>query len=161
MGNIAVDLKAKKVLIACLGNIFYGDDGFGAAVAGKLSVTSLPANVSIRDFGIRGVDLAFELANDYALVILVDILETGAAAGEIFAIEVKTSSAIKEPIAHDLTPDKALAIAQRLNAKTKKVWLVGCQPENLGFNDEMSEAVKSAVPRAVGKILEIVKNGTA
>lgn len=150
-----------KILIACLGNIFYGDDGFGASVTEELAKTDLPENVFVRDFGIRGIDLAFELANDYTLVILVDILEVGANAGNVFVFETKTETAEPNIIQHDLTPAKAFELARTLGAKNKKILIVGCQPVNINFGDEMSESVKLAVPRAVEKVLEILKNETA
>ena len=148
----------RKILIACLGNIFYGDDGFGALVAEELSKSDLPENAAVKDFGIRGIELAFELANDYALVILIDVLEVGASAGSVFVFETKTEIAEPEAFPHDLTPLKAFELARALGAKNKKTLIVGCQPANMNFGDEMSEAVKAAVPRAVEKVLEILNN---
>lgn len=147
-----------KILIACLGNIFYGDDGFGVEVAKELLKKDLPENVKVVDFGIRGVDLAFELAEEYELVILVDTIKVGAEVGSVFVLEPKINSTKNEDLSHDLTPVKALQIAQSLNAKPKKMLLIGCEPVNLEFNDEMSETVKNSVGKAVVKVLEIVND---
>ena len=46
-----------RILIACIGNIFLGDDGFGTEVARRLAQRDLPSDVILRDFGIRGLDL--------------------------------------------------------------------------------------------------------
>ncbi len=146
----------KKILVACLGNIFYGDDGFGVEVAKELLKKDLLENVTVKDFGIRGVDLAFELAEDYELVILVDTMKVGAKSGSVFVLEPKLDGQNNEEISHDLTPAKALQLAQNLKAKPKKMLLVACKPVNLEFNDEMSEAVKKAVGIAVEKVLEII-----
>lgn len=145
-----------EILIACLGNIFYGDDAFGVEVAKLLSEQDLPENVKLTDFGIRGIDLAFELINDYELVILVDTIKIGAEAGSVFVLEPKLGEN-SENFTHDLTPTKAMHIASRLKTKPKKMLLVGCEPVNLEFNDEMSEEIRSAVEKAVGKILEIIE----
>lgn len=142
-----------KILVACLGNIFYGDDGFGVEVAKQLLKKDLPKSVKVVDFGIRGVDLAFELAEEYELVILVDTIQIGAKAGSVFVLEPKMNGEKSEDISHDLTPTKALQLAQSLNAKPKKMLLIACEPVNLEFNDEMSEVVKIAVGKAVEKIL--------
>ncbi|HQU83440.1 MAG TPA: hydrogenase maturation protease [Pyrinomonadaceae bacterium] len=145
-----------EILIACLGNIFYGDDAFGVEVAKLLSEQELPENVKLIDFGIRGIDLAFELINDYELVILVDTIKIGAEAGSVFVLEPKLSEN-GENFTHDLTPTKAMHIASRLKTKPKKMLLVGCEPVNLEFNDEISEAVEIAIEKAVEKILEIIE----
>ena len=146
----------KKILIACLGNIFYGDDGFGVEVCKRLLDKDLPEDIKIVDFGIRGVDLAFELAEDYELVILVDTIKAGADAGSILVLEPRLGDGSSNEISHDLTPAEALQFAYKLRAKPKKILLVACEPVNLEFNDEMSEIVKTAVEIAVDKILEII-----
>lgn len=146
----------KKILVACLGNIFYGDDAFGVEVAKILCEKDLPQNIKVKDFGIRGMDLAFEVSEEYDLVILVDTVKFGANAGTVFVLEPKTTenSAV---LTHDLTPDKALQFAQLFSTKPKKMLLIGCEPANLEFNSEMSEVVKNAIEKAVGKILEMIK----
>ncbi len=145
----------KKILIACLGNIFYGDDAFGVEVAKMLQKRILPKNVKVEDFGIRGIDLAFEISENYDLVILVDAVKVGAKAGTVFVIEPK-SLANSPIISHDFTPNKALQFAQNFANQPKKMLLVGCEPANLEFNSEMSEAVKNSIEKAVAKILETI-----
>ena len=43
----------KKILIAGIGNIFFGDDAFGCEVARQLVLEPLPEGVSVIDYGIR------------------------------------------------------------------------------------------------------------
>ena len=76
-----------NVLIACVGNIFLGDDGFGVEVARSLSMRQLPEGVSVKDYGIRGFDLAYALLDRWDLVIIVDALPRGEAAGTLYVIE--------------------------------------------------------------------------
>ena len=71
-----------KVLIACVGNIFLGDDGFGVEVARSLSQRQLPEGVSVKDYGIRGFDLAYALLDPWDLVIMVDALSRALAAAD-------------------------------------------------------------------------------
>src|SRR5579875_1882924 len=68
----ATNTSVPRVLVACIGNIFLGDDGFGVEVARQLATRAFPGNVRIRDFGIRGYDLAYALLEADDLTILVD-----------------------------------------------------------------------------------------
>jgi hydrogenase maturation protease len=149
----------RNILIACLGNIFYGDDAFGVEVAKLLLENELPENIKVQDFGIRGIDLAFEVSKNYDLVILVDAVKVGANAGDIFVIEPKILND-SNILTHDLTPNKALQFAQNFATQPKKLLLIGCEPANLEFNEEMSEPVKFAIKKAVTKILEIIEKSS-
>lgn len=80
-----------RVLIACIGNIFLGDDGFGVEVARTLASHSLPAGVVWKDFGIRGFDLIYALLDPWDLVILVDACRRGGEPGSIYLIEFDAS----------------------------------------------------------------------
>ncbi|HKA53006.1 MAG TPA: peptidase M52, partial [Candidatus Binatia bacterium] len=45
----------QRILVAGLGNIFCGDDGFGVEVVRRLSAQVLPPSVRVVDFGIRAL----------------------------------------------------------------------------------------------------------
>ena len=145
----------KGILIACIGNMFYGDDAFGVEVGKRLFAADLPKNVKVVDFGISGVDLAFELSAGYELAILVDTIKLGAEAGTLFVLEPKTGS-FAGGNAHDVTPAKALEMAAQLDNPPKKMLLIGCEPANLEFNSEMREPVKRAIEKAAAKIEELI-----
>jgi hypothetical protein len=57
--------SAPHILVACVGNIFLGDDAFGVEMAPLLLHRQYPSGVEICDFGIRGADLAYALLGDY------------------------------------------------------------------------------------------------
>jgi hydrogenase maturation protease len=76
-----------KTLIAGVGNIFLGDDGFGVEVATRLAEADLPDGVTVVDYGIRGMHLAYDLANGYDAAILIDATPRGGAPGTIYVIE--------------------------------------------------------------------------
>jgi hydrogenase maturation protease len=78
---------APRVLVAGVGNIFLGDDGFGVEVARRLAAEDLPDWVRVADFGIRGVHLAYELLEGYETAILVDAAPRGAPAGTVYVIQ--------------------------------------------------------------------------
>src|SRR5688500_19175636 len=79
-----------SILIAGVGNIFFGDDGFGVEVARRLARRALPERVHVNDFGIRGFDLAYALSDDHDAVILLDATRRGEAPGTLYALELDT-----------------------------------------------------------------------
>ncbi len=76
-----------SILVACVGNIFNGDDGFGVEVARRLSQAKLPNGVRVIDFGIRGIDLTYALMDGYDAIILVDAAQRGEAPGVVSIVE--------------------------------------------------------------------------
>ena len=76
-----------SILVACVGNIFNGDDAFGVEVARRLSQVTLPDGVRVIDFGIRGIDLTYALMDGYDAVILVDAAQRGQAPGVVSVVE--------------------------------------------------------------------------
>src|SRR3954462_4777954 len=60
---------------AGIGNIFLGDDPFGVEVMRRLALRPFPAGAEVRDFGIRGFDLACALQWGYDAVILVGAIQ--------------------------------------------------------------------------------------
>ena len=71
----------RRTLVACLGNIFLGDDGFGVEVARRLAREELPAGTRVTDYGIRGMHLAYDLAEGWDATILVDAVQRGGEPG--------------------------------------------------------------------------------
>ena len=77
-----------RVLVAGIGNIFLGDDGFGVEVAQRLRHRPPRDDVRVEDFGIRGVHLAYELLDGYEALVLVDAMPMGERAGTVALVEV-------------------------------------------------------------------------
>src|ERR1700722_17794132 len=153
------------ILIACIGNIFLGDDAFGVEVARALAARSLPANVKLVDFGIRGWDLTYSLMEDHDAVILVDAVLRGQPPGTLYLIEPDTNDTeggteiSPQDIqldAHNLDPAKVLRLAASLGGKQNRILLVGCEPTPMDSEQDMamelSDAVQAAVPEAVNMI---------
>src|SRR5258708_34886 len=76
-----------RILIACVGNIFLGDDAFGVEVAKRLAYRPLPPTVRVIDFGIRGLDLTYALLDGYEVAILVDAAPRGEPPGTLSVIQ--------------------------------------------------------------------------
>ena len=84
------------ILVAGIGNIFRGDDGFGVEVVLRLARRSLPAEVSVVDFGIRGIDLTYALMDGYDAVVMVDTMRRGEAPGTVSVIEPRPKAIADE-----------------------------------------------------------------
>lgn len=155
-----------RILIAGIGNIFFGDDGFGCEVAQQLDHRILPQNVRVIDFGIRTYDLAFALTEGYDAVILVDAMARGDSPGTISIVEPDLRQ-LQEyettlPDAHNLNPLSVLQMAQSMGSLPRKLLLVACEPAVLDSDElSLSQEVREAVPRAVEEIKSLVTDLSA
>ena len=142
-----------RILVAGIGNIFLGDDGFGVEVIRQLSCRQFPAGVNVVDFGIRGYDLAFALMDEYDRVILIDACPRGEAPGTISVLvpDLEDDSTAATFDAHDMNPVHVLRLARAQGATLREVQLVGCEPDTLGPPEGqmgLSPAVQAAVAEA-------------
>jgi len=154
-----------EILIAGIGNIFLGDDGFGCAVAERLARRPLPDGVRVVDFGIRGFDLAYALMDGYDVTILIDAAPRGGEPGALYVIEPDLNG-LNAPDAramtvesHAMNPTRVLALVKAMNGELKRVLLVGCEPATLGPEEGqmgLSETVEAAVDGAVEIIESLV-----
>ena len=146
---------AKRVLVAGVGNVLRGDDGFGPAVAALLE--HLPPQVTVVETGIGGVALLQELMSGYDGVVVIDAVDRGAAPGSVFLITPEVRDAVHVPDVHLANPDRVLSMAKTMGVLPKRVVIVGCQPEETEeLSEELSAVVQRSVPRAAAKVEEIV-----
>lgn len=144
-----------SILVACVGNIFNGDDAFGVEVARKLSHATLPDGVQVIDFGIRGIDLTYALMDDYDAVILVDAAQRGETPGTVSIVEpdrVEAGPLSPEDMAlspHELDPAKVLRLVSALGGSCRRILLVACEPLTLG-GDEGVMGLSAPVTAAIG-----------
>ncbi|MDH2429033.1 hydrogenase maturation protease [Sphaerisporangium sp. TRM90804] len=147
-----------RILVAGVGNVFLGDDGFGVAVAESLAARPLPEGVVVADFGIRGVHLAYELTGGgYDLAILVDAAARGDPPGTLYVLRPSPGGGPGTfADAHDMTPDAVLALAGALGERATPVLLVACEPADLSPGMELSPPVAGAVGRAADLVCELI-----
>jgi hydrogenase maturation protease len=169
-------IPIRRILIACIGNIFLGDDGFGVEVAQRLmsrKTKQYPEGVQVVDFGIRGIDLAYTLLDDYDTLVLVDAVSRGGPPGTLYLIEpdlagidpekgVEAGRAAMD--AHSMDPVKVLAFARALGARPIHTLLVGCEPAIFSESEDytimqmgLSEPVRAAIDEAVMMIDSLVE----
>jgi hydrogenase maturation protease len=147
-----------RILVAGIGNVFLGDDGFGPAVAGRLAGSTLPAGVEVEDFGIRGMDLAYALQG-YDTAILVDAVPRGGAPGTVYLIEPELDPDEAAIDTHGMNPVKVLALARHLGGELPRVLVVGCEPAGVVTDeDELSAELSEPVRLAVGEAVRMVES---
>jgi len=165
----------RTILVAGIGNIFLGDDGFGVEVAQRLAGRSLPNGVRVVDYGIRGFDLAYALLDGPDATILIDAMPRGEAPGTIFVLEPDleaVSWGTDEPghpqgsfQGHAMTPDSVFALVRTLGGTPRNILVVGCEPETFGPEEEgqlgLSATVAAVVPEAITTVERLLAQVTA
>jgi hydrogenase maturation protease len=147
-----------RILIAGIGNIFLGDDGFGVEVARRLALESLPVGVTAGDYGIRGIHLAHQLLESYDLAILVDAVARGGASGTIYVIEPDLDAASSDSIsdAHDMVIEHVFAMVRTLGGELPRTLIVGCEVANISEGIGLSDVAQAAIPKAIEMIRGIL-----
>lgn len=149
---------SQRILVAGVGNVFLGDDGFGVEVVRELSRRPVPDGVEIADFGIRGVHLAFELLGGCELLVLVDAAPHGAVPGTVSVLavdELPDGPSIVD--AHGMAPHEVLALLSRLGGRPpERTFLVAVEPADATEGMDLSPPVRAAVPDAARAVEEIL-----
>ena len=149
-----------RVLVAGVGNIFFGDYGFGSAVVRLLQNEPLDG-VKTEDFGIAGMHLAFELAAGYDRAIVVDLVARGQPPGTLCVIEPEPGTAGPPPDAHRMDLLNVFAFVRTLGGGAPPVEIVGCEPQTLDEGIGLSAAVAAAVEPAAGLVRKLVARALA
>ena len=173
------------MLIAGVGNIFLGDDGFGVEVAARLSSESLPDWVRVADYGISGMHLAYDLAEGFETTVLVDATPRGGEPGTLYVMELEpradvgaapgatpaAAGASTPPAAvssaesrgiplldgHGMQPDVVFGMLKMLGADAGRVLVVGCEPASIDEGIGLSAPVTAAVDEAVRILVDLVR----
>jgi hydrogenase maturation protease len=156
-----------RMLIAGVGNIFLGDDGFGVEVASRLADAGLPDWVRVADYGISGMHLAYDIAEGFETTVLVDASPRGEPPGTVFLMEldVGRDQAADRGIplldAHGMQPDVVFGMLDLLGADAGRVLLVGCEPASTEPGMGLSAPVAAAVDEAVRMVHDLVRKAEA
>lgn len=149
----------KRVLIAGVGNVLRGDDGFGIRTLERLRKSALASRPSVRfwESGIAGISLVQELMDRYDALVVLDAVDRGGAPGELHVIEPDLETLRREaaPPAidlHEAKPDGVLRMAAALGVLPERVWIVGAQVE------DCDELVEKLSPPVLASVSEACKN---
>ncbi|GLW64902.1 peptidase M52 [Actinomadura rubrobrunea] len=170
----------RRVLVAGIGNVFLGDDGFGVEVVRRVDGSALPASVDVADYGIRGVHLAYDLLDGrHDTLVMVDAVPVDGPPGTLAILDV--SDAAGEPAGdtagdaaahagvpaapavdgHGMDPLTVLRLLRRLGGAVERALVVGCRPASLEERMGLSEPVAAAVPEAVRLVMAVAREESA
>nr|WTA00052.1 hydrogenase maturation protease [Streptomyces sp. NBC_00857] len=173
------DSRYDRTLVAGIGNIFLGDDGFGVETVRRLTGRPLPPGVDLMDAGIRGVHLAYRLLDGYRRLVLVDAVGRGDSPGTLSVIEVdpldmapdmETAAPAPAPMdGHGMDPAAVLRLVRDLRAGAggtlpEQVLVIGCRPLSTEEGIGLSPPVAAAVGPAADLVIELLRRqppGTA
>jgi hydrogenase maturation protease len=153
------------VLVAGVGNIFLGDDGFGPEVVrhlGSPEQPPLPEPVRLVDYGIRGLHLSYDLLEGYSALIIVDAMPGLGRPGEIRVVAVDPDDVPSDgpdphgPDPHSMDPMAVLSGLPSLGGALPPTYVVGAQPANLEEGIGLSDPLRAAVPVAGAVVRELL-----
>ena len=148
-----------RVLVAGIGNVFLGDDGFGVAVAQRLAAAPLPEGVVVSDVGIRALHLAFALLERPELLVVVDTVSRGQPPGTLYLIEPDLDRELPPgnvPDAHAMNLQSVRTALRSLGGELPPTFLVGCEPASIGEQMSLSDVVERAIPAAVRMVQQLI-----
>jgi hydrogenase maturation protease len=151
-----------SILVAGVGNVSFGDDGFGVAVARQLRELELPPNVRVQDFGVRSMHLAFELAAGWHRLVLIDAAARGGVPGTLYVMDPLARPRRRVSHAHPhvlrLDLEAVFGLAVELGARLPETRLIGCEP---GLLDgvSLSMPVQAAIAPAIDMVRALLVRG--
>jgi len=143
---------AGRVCFLGVGNVDYGDDGFGVRLAEQLVAAGVP-NVIVA--GTTPDRWLGQLA-DFDHVVFLDVVEFGHAPGSVvFLNSGEMSVALPQISTHKISLG-LLAGWVEANGKTK-AWLVGAQPESLRSGPQLTPTLQTTL-EVLGELLCALKS---
>ena len=159
-------MAPRRILVAGVGNVLYGDDGFGVELAWRLAKRELPSGVKVIETGIGGMSIVQELMLGYDAVLLLDAHRSGGTPGTVRLLE-PTLPDLSALDAHQLrdyfadthyaTPMRALSLLEHLGHLPRRIAVIGCEPAlQEGLQIGLSPSVSAALVRAEALAVEWV-----
>ena len=149
-------VATQRILVAGIGNIFLGDDGFGPEVLRHVGLAE--PGVQLTDYGIRGMHLAYDLLAEWDALVLVDALPSRGAPGTVHVFEAdhRSLTAAVGLDAHAMDPATVFASLNALGGQAPFTVVVGCEVADVDDRMGLSDSVAAAVPDAVRAVENVV-----
>lgn len=147
-----------RILVAGIGNIFLGDDGFGPEVMRHIPAGLSGPCVRMTDYGIRGMHLAYDLLDGWSALVLVDAVPGRGAPGTVHVFEADHESlAVGASLdAHAMDPGAVFASLAALGGTPPRTVVIGCEVETVEERMGLSDTVAAAVPKAAQAVEDLV-----
>ncbi len=146
------EVRSTRILVAGVGNVLRGDDGFGPAVTELLD--HLPGRAEVVETGTGGIALLQELMVGCDGLVLIDAVDRGAKPGTVFVLEPEVGEGVHTPDVHLANPDRVLSMAKTMGYLPDRVRIIGCQPEDI---EEMCQGLSPCVQRALPFAVKMVE----
>lgn len=153
------DAHAKRTLVLGCGNVLYGDDGFGPAVADALAERfPIPDDAAVLNLGLGTRGFVFDVLladRQPERVVVVDAMHRpGRTPGEIFEVPLDDLSREKvDDFSFHQGPTSNL-LRELRDLRGVDVVIVSCQPERIPA--EMERGLSPSVAGAVGEAARLV-----
>jgi len=148
------------IAVIGLGNVLLGDDGCGPFVIEQLRAAwQLPATVELIDAGTPGLDLVTYL-DGREVVIFIDAVVAAGSPGDVRIYggdDLRGLPAKPRGSPHDPAVQEALDIVALAGRGPRQVLLVGIIAETLALGAGLSPVVYAATERAVGCVVEALR----
>ncbi|MGZ5365776.1 MAG: hydrogenase maturation protease [Mycobacterium sp.] len=151
-------MNTSRILVAGIGNIFLGDDGFGPEVIRRAPRELAEPPVKVVDYGIRGMHLAYDLLDGCAALVLIDAVPNQGAPGTVHVFEAdhESRSPTARLDAHAMDPGAVFASLSALGGTPPHTVVIGCEVDSVEEGIGLSEAVADAIPDAVRAVQNVV-----
>jgi coenzyme F420 hydrogenase subunit delta len=162
--EVTPEYANKRVLILGVGNVLFGDDGFGSAAADYLlNNCRIPDDVYIMDVGIGAGDILFNIAlspkKPKKIIILDAVKMRKKKPGEVFQLSTDDLPANKltDFSTHFFPATSILKDLQ--NQMGVEIVIVACQVKKIAktVSQGLSDEVKKALPEAACMALKLAK----
>jgi len=161
--EIVPEYVKKRVLILGVGNVLFGDDGFGPAVAEyMLSNCRVPDDVYVMDVGISAGDILFNIALSQVKpkkIIVLDAVDLKREPGEVFELSIDDLPAYKmSDFSMHFFPSPNILKELKDNMDVNVI-ILACQAGRMpdAVSPGLSDAVAQAVPRASEMALQLAR----
>jgi hydrogenase maturation protease len=154
-----IPLAKSRTLIIGVGNNYRNDDAVGLIVARRLRA-QLPNDVEISEQSGEGTIL-IETWKNAALVILIDAVYSGAAAGTVFRFAAHQQSIPTKFFyysTHAFSVAEAVELARALNQLPETLIVYGIEGKNFAAGAELSPEVDKVTPEVVGRIISEIQS---
>lgn len=158
---------AARILVAGIGNVFLGDDGFGPEVIRHAARPREQRDVDgvtvkVVDYGIRGMHLAYDLLEDWDALVLVDAVPDRGRPGNLHVFEADHETLSSSPglEAHSMDPAAVFGTLAALGGSAPPTIVIGCEVSNIDEGMGLSDPVAAAVPGAVAAIDDVLSELT-
>jgi hydrogenase maturation protease len=149
-----------KTMVLGLGNPIFGDDGVGLRVVEELQKQIHDKDITIEGAELAGIDMLEKLSG-YDRVIIVDAIQTGGRAGEIYQLTPEDlKSTVHTGTPHDVNFSTALEFGARIGVKLpSKIDIVAVEiAPNVAFSEQLTPEIEKVVPEAVEKVITMLKD---